>query len=208
MSSYSYYLAESFNEDPALLDEYGEFLDDYDLDNLGGLPQISEIKQAQEQGFVAKNVGATVSGAATTPADVVRKGQEVVNTINMFESDARKQQTALLEQAENTTARANELFANLSTSLEELSTRLQNQFEEQSANAKRETEASQNALEELNAARRRALTGEGMIKQAAPDRAVGIGELMTRGRASRGGSQRAATSEFLRNPPMIGEYDG
>ena len=31
---------------------------------------------------------------------------------------------------------------------------------------------------------------------------------MTRGRASRGGSQRAATSEFLRNPPMIGEYDG
>ena len=172
------------------------------------MPQVAEIKQAQEQGFVAKDVRAAVSTAPKTSQDVARKGQEIVNTINMFESDARKEQGALLDQAENTTARANELFANLSTSLEALSARLQSQFEEQSENARMQTEASQNALEELNAARRRALTGEGMIKEAAPARALGIGEIMTRGRAVRGGSQRAAASEFLRNPPMIGEYDG
>lgn len=208
MASYSYYFAESLNEDPDLLDEYGEFFDDYSLDNLGGLDQIAQQEQAQEQGFVARDVKAAVNRAPATSQDMVRKGQEIVNTINRFSGEATTEQGNLLQQAENTTTRANELYASLATSLEELSARLQSQFEEQSENARLETEASQNALEELQAARRRALTGEGMIKQAAPARALGIGEIMTQGRATRGGSQRAATSEFLRNPPMIGEYDG
>lgn len=208
MASYSYYFAESLSEDPDLLDEYGEFLDDYSLDNLGGLDQIAQQRQAQEQGFVARDVKAAVNRAPATSQDMVRKGQEIVNTINRFSGDAKREQGDLLEQAENTTNRANELYASLATSLEELSARLQSQFEEQSENARLDTEASKNALEELQAARRRALTGEGMIKQAAPARALGIGEIMTQGRATRGGSQRAATSEFLRNPPMIGEYDG
>ena len=208
MASYSYYLAEAFNEDPDFMDEYGDFIDDDMLDNLGGLEEIEQIKQAQEQGFVPKDIGTSVRGAPATSQNIVRRGQEIINTINKFKSDARKQQQDLLDQAENTTKRADELFANLSTSLEELSSRLQSQFEEQSENARLQTEASKKALEELQAARRRALTGEGMIKQTAPARALGIGELMTRGRAARGGSQRAAASEFLRNPPRIGEYDG
>jgi len=204
MASSSYYLAESLNQDPALLDEYGDFFGDDFLDTVGGMREIEQTKQAQEQGFIPKNLYASVRSSPATPQGVVRKGQEIINTINLFESDARKEQTALLEQAQDTNARANELYANLSKSLEELSARMQRQFEEQSEKARIETEASKTSLEELKAARRRALSGEGLLRETAPARALGIGEIMTSGRAARGGSQRAATSQFLRNPSYRG----
>ena len=58
-----------------------------------------------------------------------------------------------------------------------------------SGNASKEqerlAEEERKALEEAN---RRAITGEGMIRQTAPSRALGIGEIMTSGRAARGGS--------------------
>ena len=209
MASYSYYIAESFSEDPSLVDEYGNFMDDDFLDTVGGLQEIEQGRQAQEQGFVTPDFRSVITtGADLSREGYIRKTQDILGTINRFSGDARREQQELLTAAQTTTERARSLYDNLAKSLEELGARLQQQFEEQSERVRREEERSRLATQELEEARRRALTGEGMIRQTAPARALGIGEIMTSGKVARGGSQRTAASEFLRNPPLIGEYDG
>jgi hypothetical protein len=188
-----------------VLEEDGSY-----LDSIGGLDEIRQQQEIVEQGFQSQSFRdyARKGGADMSTASLIRETDITLNKIDQFQRDQDRELSKLLTGAQDTTSQANTRLDELVSSLQLMTEQFNARLEEQRINAQKETEASLEAANELDEARRRALTGEGMIKQVAPARALGIGEIMTQGRAARGGSQRAATSEFLRNPPMIGAYDG
>lgn len=180
------------------------------FDTVGGLAEIETARLVSEQFPQSTSIREFVrtGGAGLSTDSIVREGEQILNLIRNFSSEQRRELNRLLSGAEETTDIAGSRLDDILTSFEGVVNTFNEQLEEQrirSREQERLAEEEQKALEEAN---RRALTGEGLIKEAAPARALDIGELMTRGVAARGGSIRTATSEFLRNPPLIGAYDG
>ena len=180
------------------------------FDTVGGLAEIETARLVSEQFPQQTSIREYVrtGGSGLTTDSIVREGEQILSLIRNFSSEQRRELNKLLSGAEETTDIAGTRLDDILSSFEGVVNTFNEQLEEQrirSREQQRLAEEEQKALEEAN---RRALTGEGMIRQTAPARALGIGEIMTRGPVARGGSQRAATSEFLRNPPQIGEYDG
>lgn len=180
------------------------------LDTVGGLAEIETARLVSEQFPQQTSLREYVrtGGAGLTEDSIIREGEQILSLIRNFSSEQRTELNKLLSGAKETTDIAGTRLDEILSSFETVVNTFNEQLEEQrirSREQERLAEEEQKALEEAN---RRALTGEGMIRQTAPARALGIGEIMTSGKVARGGSQRTAASEFLRNPPLIGEYDG
>jgi hypothetical protein len=180
------------------------------LDTVGGLAEIETARLVSEQFPQQTSLREYVrtGGSGLSTDSIIGEGEQILSLIRNFSSEQRRELNKLLSGAKETTDIASTRLDDMLTSFEGVVNTFNEQLEEQRKRFREQELLAEEEQKKLEEANRRALTGEGMIRQTAPARALGIGEIMTGGRAARGGSQRAATSEFLRNPPMIGEYDG
>lgn len=180
------------------------------FDTVGGLEEIETARSVSEQFPQQTSLRDFVrtGGESLTSDNIVREGEQILNLIRNFSSEQQEELLKLLSGAKETTGIAGTRLDDILSSFETVVNTFNEQLEEQRKRSKEQERLAEEERKALEEANRRALSGEGMIRRTAPARALGIGEIMTSGRAARGGSQRAATSEFLRNPPLIGEYDG
>jgi len=186
-----YYLLEVLGEDSSF------------LDTVGGLDEIETAKQVAKQYPQRTSLDSLVRRGSSQDT-VISEGKKVLSLIDTFSSEQKKELEKVLTGAKETTDVAGNRLNEVLSSFEGVVNTFNQQLEEQRIRSKEQEELAEKEQRELEAANRRALSGEGLLRETAPARALGIGEIMTSGRAARGGSQRAATSQFLRNPSYRG----
>mgnify|MGYP003964367949 FL=1 len=186
-----YYLLEVFGEDSSF------------LDTVGGLDEIETAKQVAKQYPQRTSLDSLIRRGSSQDT-VISEGKKVLSLIDTFSSEQKKELEKVLTGAKETTDVAGNRLNEVLSSFEGVVNTFNQQLEEQRIRSKEQEELAEKEQRELEAANRRALSGEGLLRETAPARALGIGEIMTSGRAARGGSQRAATSQFLRNPSYRG----
>ncbi len=181
-----YYLLEVLGEDSSF------------LDTVGGLDEIETAKQVAKQYPQRTSLDSLVRRGSSTDT-VISEGKKILSLINTFSSEQKKELEKVLTGAKETTDVAGNRLNEVLSSFEGVVNTFNQQLEDQRLRSQEQQKLAEKERKDFEDANRRALSGEGLLRETAPARALGIGEIMTSGRAARGGSQRAATSQFLRN---------